>query len=123
MNELALTLAPVPDSIPRARHTLNRLADAVGESLLDDLRLLVSEVVTNSIRHGGLGPIELRVSVNPRTVRVEVEDRGPGFEPSLGDGEDDRGSGWGLLLVDRLAAEWGVVAGATTTVWFELERR
>jgi anti-sigma regulatory factor (Ser/Thr protein kinase) len=123
MNELALTLAPVPDSIPRARHTLDRLADAVGESLLDDLRLLVSEVVTNSIRHGGLGPIELRVSVNPRTVRVEVEDRGPGFEPSLGDGEDDRGSGWGLLLVDRLAAGWGVVAGATTTVWFELERR
>jgi anti-sigma regulatory factor (Ser/Thr protein kinase) len=123
MIELELTLAPVPDSIPHARHTLDRLADAIGDPLLDDLRLLVSEAVTNSIRHGGVGPIELRVSVNPRTVRVEVEDRGPGFEPSLGDGDDDRGSGWGLLLVDRLAARWGVVASANTTVWFELERR
>ena len=123
MNQLELTLAPVPDSITQARHTLDRLADAVDGSLLDDLRLLVSEVVTNSIRHGGVGPIELRVWVNPRTVRVEVEDRGPGFEPSLGDGEEDRGSGWGLLLVERLTARWGVVASATTTVWFELERR
>jgi anti-sigma regulatory factor (Ser/Thr protein kinase) len=123
MIELELTLPPVPDSIPHARHTLDRLADAIGKPLLDELRLLVSEVVTNSIRHGGLGPIELWVSVDPRIVRVEVEDRGPGFEPSLGNGDDERGSGWGLLLVDRLAARWGVVASATTTVWFELERR
>lgn len=126
MTELALTLEPVPDSIPQARHTLDRLADAVEEPLLESLRLLVSEVVTNSIRHGeGFDPIELRVSVSPLLVRVEVEDCGPGFEPRLadGDGDGDGNSGWGLLLVDRLAARWGVVANSTTTVWFELERR
>ena len=124
MTDLALTLEPVPDSIPRARHTLDRLAGAVDERLLENLRLLVSEVVTNSVRHaGGIGPIVVRVSVSPRIVRVEVEDGGPGFEPILGDGDADRNSGWGLQLVDRLAARWGVVADSTTTVWFELERR
>lgn len=124
MTNLELTLEPVPDSIPQARHTLDRLADAVEEPLLENLRLLVSEVVTNSIRHGeGFDPIELRVSVSPLIVRVEVEDRGPGFEPRLTDEDGERNSGWGLLLVDRLAARWGVVANSTNTVWFELERR
>ncbi|RPJ13666.1 MAG: ATP-binding protein [Actinobacteria bacterium] len=86
MTNLELTLEPVPDSIPQARQTLDRLADAVEEPLLENLRLLVSEVVTNSIRHGeGFDPIELRVSVRPLVVRVEVEDRGPGFEPRLTD--------------------------------------
>jgi anti-sigma regulatory factor (Ser/Thr protein kinase) len=124
MTNLELTLEPVPDSIPQARQTLDRLADAVEEPLLDNLRLLVSEVVTNSIRHGqGFDPIELRVSVRPLVVRVEVEDRGPGFEPRLTDDDGERNSGWGLLLVDRLAARWGVVANSTNTVWFELDRR
>ena len=51
-DEPRATLEPVPDSIPQARQTLDRLADAVEEPLLENLRLLVSEVVTNSIRHG-----------------------------------------------------------------------
>ena len=90
MTNLELTLEPVPDSVPQARQTLDRLADAVEEPLLENLRLLVSEVVTNSIRHGqGFHPIELRVSVRPLVVRVEVEDRGPGFEPRLADGTLD----------------------------------
>jgi anti-sigma regulatory factor (Ser/Thr protein kinase) len=124
MTNLELTLEPVADSIPQARHRLERLADAVEGSLLENLRLLVSEVVTNSVRHGeGFDPIEVRVSVSPLVVRVEVEDRGPGFEPRFAHDDAERNSGWGLLLVDRLAARWGVVANSTNTVWFELERR
>ena len=99
MTTLELTLEPVPDSIPQARHTLDRLADAVEEPLLENLRLLVSEVVTNSIRHGeGFDPIELRVSVRPLVVRVEVEDRGPGFEPRLTDDDGERSVGRGREL-------------------------
>jgi anti-sigma regulatory factor (Ser/Thr protein kinase) len=114
MTNLELTLEPVPDSISHARHTMDRLAESVEEPLLENLRLLVSEVVTNSIRHGeGFDPIELRVSVSALVVRVEVEDRGPGFEPRLTDDGAERNSGWGLLLVDRLAARWGVVANST----------
>lgn len=123
MPDIALTLAPVPESIPIARHTLDRLADALENPTLDNLRLLVSEVVTNSVRHStSEGTVELRVTVNPYRVRVEVEDHGPGFDPTLADDSLERSSGWGLLLVDRLAARWGVVSSLTTTVWFELDR-
>ena len=123
MTDLALSLSPVPDSIPRARHTLDRFAECMDADQLDSLRLLVSEVVSNSVRHGeGTGPIQLRVTLGPSTIRVEVEDPGPGFAlpPDL----EPRGrhDGWGLLLVDRISARWGVVAGATTLVWFEIER-
>jgi anti-sigma regulatory factor (Ser/Thr protein kinase) len=122
MTRLELTLSPVPDSIPQARHVVDRLAGAIPPTLLDNLRLLVSEVVTNSVRHGGTGPIELRISLTADAVRVEVEDRGPGFEPDLDVGDDARDSGWGLFLVDLLAARWGVTANRTTTVWLELDR-
>lgn len=123
MADIALKLAPVPESIPKARHALERLVDAVEQPTLDNLRLLVSEVVTNSVRHGTSdGAIELRITINPYRVRVEVEDHGPGFNPTLADDPIERSSGWGLLLVDRLAARWGVVSSRTTTVWFELDR-
>ena len=42
---------------------------------------------------------------------------GDGFGPA------ERADGWGLLLVERLAARWGVVASGTTLVWFELDLR
>lgn len=121
--ELSLRLPPMPASIPRARHMLDALAGNLDGSLFDDLQLLVSEVVTNSIRHGsGGGGVDLRVSIDPRTVRVEVEDPGPGFRPQVRDGDAVRDTGWGLLLVDRLASRWGVVAAGCTRVWFELDR-
>lgn len=122
MTVLELTLPPLPASILQARHTVERLADAVPDDLLESLRLLVSEVVTNSVRYGS-GPIQLRISATSGVVRVEVEDRGPRFEPDLDLDDTERHSGWGLFLVDRLTARWGVTADRTTTVWFELDRR
>ena len=69
MADLALSLSPVPDSIPRARHTLDRFAESMDADQLDSLRLLVSEVVSNSVRHGeGTGPIQLRVTVGPKAL-------------------------------------------------------
>ena len=122
MPEITLALPALPDSIPVARHVLDRLGDSVGEPMLEDLRLLVSEVVTNSIRHGPGGQIvELRVSVDGRVARVEVEDAGPGFEPPVQD-DAERTAGWGLMLVDRLADRWGISSARTTTVWFEIDR-
>ena len=116
-----MSLAPVPDSVSAARHTIDRLAARLDEPRLEELRLLVSEVVSNSVRHGeGAGPIELRVSVGSTIVHVEVEDPGPGFRPVERPRPLARKDGWGLVLVERLAARWGVVAGVTTTVWFDL---
>ena len=122
MTDLALTLEPVPDSVPTARHRLDALAERLDERQLEALRLLVSEVVSNSIRHGdGVGPIELRITIEHSSVRVEVEDPGTGFRPAPESGLVDGAQGWGLLLVERMADRWGVVASDTTLVWFELD--
>ena len=123
MTDLALRLPSVPDSVPTARHRVDGLAERLEEPQLEKLRLLVSEVVSNSVRHGdGLGPIELRITVGRSTVRVEVEDPGPGFQPPAEPEPVERSQGWGLLLVERMADRWGVVASGTTLVWFELDR-
>lgn len=125
MNDVMLQLPPEPASIPTARRAVERLHGAVSETLLRDLQLLVSEVVTNSVRHAGLSQaerIELRITVDERCVRVEVHDAGPGFAPPEGPKTMFEESGWGLYLVDRLASRWGVTSDGVTVVWFELDR-
>jgi anti-sigma regulatory factor (Ser/Thr protein kinase) len=90
-----------------------------------DVLLLVTELVTNAVRHGGVDPEQsLRVVVwqGPRRVRVEVVDPGTRFtRPRPGPNRDESG-GWGLFLVDRIADSWGVArAVGGTCVWFEIE--
>jgi anti-sigma regulatory factor (Ser/Thr protein kinase) len=119
--ELELTLDPAPASIAKARA---RVLDAVGGGLAAEARqtlcLLVSEVVTNAIRHGGTDrPVRLRASCNG-DVRVEVIDHGDGFIPRPRHGDLEDPGGFGLYLVGRLADRWGVETAETTCVWFEL---
>jgi anti-sigma regulatory factor (Ser/Thr protein kinase) len=97
------------------------LSALVGPPLLDDLRLLVSELVTNAVVHGAPGeaePIDLEVTTDG-PVRVDVVDRGAGFAP--GPRRSDPLGGWGLVLVERLADRWGVAEEAGTRVWFEVD--
>lgn len=120
-----LTLRPTPGAVPDARKALDALDELVSAQTLDDLRLLVSELVTNSVRHAGLAQsqsIELRVKLLPDAVRVEVNDEGSGFQPTPRTAQSDEQSGWGLYLVSRLADRWGVTSDGVTRVWFELER-
>lgn len=96
---------------------------------LERLRLLVSEIATNAVRHTGLisepgfgGEVGLRLTVSPGTVRVEVTDPGPGFErPGRPSPDPERGSGYGLYLVDKLTDRWGVDRGGPNRVWIELD--
>jgi anti-sigma regulatory factor (Ser/Thr protein kinase) len=92
--------------------------------LRDDLELLVSELVTNSVRHSGLpvgSPIDVSVERINRSIHVEVSDRGPGFERPDAPPATVRESGWGLHLVDQIAASWGVrVAADRVVTWFDL---
>ena len=85
-------------------------------------RLLATEIVSNAVRHANLDPSEeiiLRI-VADGYVRVEVTDPGPLFAPELRR-LDPGPSGWGLFLVDTIAASWGVEAeGTGKKVWFEL---
>jgi anti-sigma regulatory factor (Ser/Thr protein kinase) len=114
-----------PEAAGRARHALDSLQGAFGDDALDALRLLVSEVVTNSIRHAGLGPddeITLTVAPAQRAVRVEVLDRGRGFDPARVPAPTSHQlGGWGLYLVGKLADRWGVSNEGATRVWFEID--
>jgi anti-sigma regulatory factor (Ser/Thr protein kinase) len=85
------------------------------------LVLLVSEVVTNSVIHGGgTVPIEVSVMVGDR-LRVEVTDHGECFRVgSLG--RRKSGVGFGLYIVEQLADAWGMSIDGVTRVWFELSR-
>ena len=87
-----------------------------------DALLIVSELVTNAVRHGGARTpdetLELHVALVGEAVRLEVVDPGDGFEPGAHGPRHD--GGYGLHLLDRLAARWGVAGSAPTTVWTEL---
>jgi serine/threonine-protein kinase RsbW len=106
---------------------------AVGEQLLalgiegsfaQTVVLLVSEVVSNAVRHSG-GPadatITLEAIVTEGSVRIAVTDAGEGFTPRPRD-PDRLGEGYGLYLVEKAARNWGVEHDGGTTVWFELAR-
>ena len=122
---LHLQLRSGPQAAGEGRHALDRLHGVLDDDRLRELRLLVTELVTNSIRHGTRPGdwITLDVDINPDAVRVVVRDRGPGFQPQpKPEPHHDRPGGWGLCLVDRLADRWGVDADAGTAVWFEMDR-
>lgn len=117
-------LTPDVDAPGRARRALEGSNHGVAGDLLERLKLLVSELVTNSVVHAGLSPrdrIAVAMAVAPASVRIEVCDPGPGFElppaPAL---YDVRGRG--LLLVEAVADRWGVARGELTRVWFEIDR-
>ena len=87
-------------------------------------RLLVSELVTNAVRHVPAkdgDEISLVVEREGDRLRVEVADRGPGFAPQPRADTKDASSGWGLHILAKLAARWGVETDRGARVWFELE--
>ena len=89
---------------------------------IEDAELLVSELVTNSVRHGGAGPMEtigLTITLLPSGSRIEVADPRGRFErPPIP--EDTGGtSGRGLMLVEMLASRWGTRT-SPGTVWCEV---
>jgi anti-sigma regulatory factor (Ser/Thr protein kinase) len=107
-----------------ARNALLALDGRISDDLLNDIRLLVSELVTNSVRHSGAREhdhVSMRVCVTDSTVRVEVADPGRGFAPRPRDDDRSRPGGWGLYLVDQLADRWGVAHDRFNRVWFEMD--
>jgi anti-sigma regulatory factor (Ser/Thr protein kinase) len=123
--QIALRLAPEPEVVTTARHTLDRLADLLSPEKLEDVRLVVSELVTNSILHAGLSPndhISLTVSVSAGSVRGRVCDSGPGFEvPSEPRPRPSLRGGWGLPIVETISDRWGVEQNSCACVWFEID--
>jgi anti-sigma regulatory factor (Ser/Thr protein kinase) len=119
-------LPVAPEAASEARHALDGLSDELPDGRMRDVRLLVSELVTNAVRHANLAAgdvIGLVIEVAEQKLRVEVHDAGGGFIPSTPSPDPARPSGWGLYLVAELADRWGVDSDERTLVWFELDRR
>ena len=125
VSRLELQLPQTTDSVRRARRTIAAFLDPsdVPGSVVDDLLLLVSELVTNAVVHAG-SPAVVRLDADLERIKVAVADRDAGGSPGTGTEPDPTSSsGRGVLLVDRLAARWGVEPHCEgKTVWFELPR-
>jgi anti-sigma regulatory factor (Ser/Thr protein kinase) len=123
---LGLKVAPGPRAPSEVRSHLQALRGYLRPDVQERIELLVSELVTNSVRHGVLDErdqVEIHVTASNRTVRVSVADPGLGFtRPDPPDPGSDQASGWGLYLVDQIADRWGVARNGNTVVWFELDR-
>lgn len=119
--DLDVTLQPDLSAPERARNSLEDVRDQLSDEVMDDVKLLVNELVTNSVKFAGEGKIELRLAASDEAVRVEVHDQGPGFSPNTQEPSLTDTSGRGLFLVDALADRWGVTLDGTTCVWFEID--
>ena len=111
-------------AIARSAVAERLLALGLDGSFRQTVVLLVSEVVSNAVRHSDAPPetaISLDATVTERAVRVAVTDAGAGFTPRPRDPER-LGEGYGLYLVAKAASAWGVDCEGGTTVWFELAR-
>jgi anti-sigma regulatory factor (Ser/Thr protein kinase) len=123
VSEQRLTLAEGLRAPALARAWVATQLPSVTQDVIEDVLLLVSELVTNAVRHGK-PDIVIGVSVSPERVRVEVHDGSdalpvvPARPPSV-----ERPTGRGLLIVSVTAADWGVERAAGQpgkTVWAEV---
>lgn len=119
----ARSLRARPEAVSDARRVIAGLA--LSQGTRDTLALLVSELVTNSIRHAGLrpgDPIDVQTKDNAGRVRLSVHDGGLGFDRSAVGEPDPRASdGRGLVIVAALSETWGVDRDeGGCTVWCEV---
>jgi anti-sigma regulatory factor (Ser/Thr protein kinase) len=116
-----------PQAAARARGLIrSELSGRVPRPLLRDVALLVTELVSNGVRHGGAGSrdaLHLRVEGRPRRLMVEVVDPAANGAGAVAPRRADYagGGGLGLQIVDRVASRWGVGSGPGTSVWFEVD--
>jgi anti-sigma regulatory factor (Ser/Thr protein kinase) len=121
-----LALPGAPETTTIARQAISALAVLCEPRCREDLALLTSEVVTNAVRHGPApreNSVFLDALVFDDVIRVEVRDRGTGFDPPPPKPPGQpRPNGWGLFLVEEFAGSWGVHSGPSSAVWFEVKR-
>ncbi|HTZ88269.1 MAG TPA: ATP-binding protein [Solirubrobacteraceae bacterium] len=123
---LALTLERNVQAPALARAEVTECCRELGidGSLCQSLVLLVSEVVSNAVRHSPADPQEpvgFVASFGERAIRVMVTDAGEGFTPRPRDPARAH-DGYGLYLLEKVADRWGVDSRGDTKVWFELAR-
>lgn len=114
----------VPESVAVARHALDELVDRFPRLDWEALRLLVGELVTNSIVHGTHRRteewVELAVTQRqPGSLRFAVTESAPPFVARRHEAAPEAESGRGIFLVDSLADRWGTARQGRACIWFE----
>ena len=111
-----------PASVAAARAwLLGRSSELLAGQRPEDLALVLSEIVTNAVRHGG-GQVVISITPKPEFLCVQVTDDGPGFVPRPGAMASEPSGGFGLFIVERLVRRWGLTREAQRTrVWFEFD--
>jgi anti-sigma regulatory factor (Ser/Thr protein kinase) len=119
--QFSFQFPPAEDAPAQARAALEVFDQILSPDVLEDLQLVVSELVTNSVKFGPKRAITLALAIGgDGIVSGEVIDQGDGerakvemtVEPTVA-------GGWGLHLVDQVAVDWGVHEGSTH-VWFRI---
>jgi anti-sigma regulatory factor (Ser/Thr protein kinase) len=101
-----------PTAPAQARRLIDSLAPRIPESVLEDVRLAVSELVTNSYKYAGNPPghpIGVTLDLTEERLRVEIIDRSI-FDPTPETPDEQRSGKMGLAIVNRLADDWGRVS-------------
>jgi serine/threonine-protein kinase RsbW len=118
------TLPAHAGAVSEARRWVGAVAAGhVDPDQAEKLRLVISEIVTNALRHGSDSErIDLAVTPKPEFLCVQVTDDGPGLVPRPRALEPDEEGGYGLFFVEQLTRRWGVTReDHRTRVWFELD--
>lgn len=118
---IELALPRTQDAPALARREVEReFGPELDEHVLDDAKLVVSELVANAVAHGA-GDVTVRARLEDDRLRLEVSDEGSGPPVAIAEGrtDDDDYSGWGLKVVDALSVRYGAYAGSTH-FWAEL---
>lgn len=118
---MEFTLPATAAAAGRARETVRGVMTGWGlGDEADTATLLVSELVTNAVRHAGT-PLGISLLLTDDCVRVAVTDGVGSVWPHLAEPDLEAEGGRGLWLVDRLARSWGVSTEEDgKAVWFEL---
>jgi anti-sigma regulatory factor (Ser/Thr protein kinase) len=119
---LSLELPATAHAPARAREAVREAAQRSGVEADDCWRaqMIVTELVTNAVKHGPGGPVELAIEAGGNGVRGEVRDPGPGIDHyDLDRRRATEEGGRGLFLVDALSDSWGL-SPDHSRVWFEI---
>jgi anti-sigma regulatory factor (Ser/Thr protein kinase) len=130
---MAVSSVSLPVSVTAPALARRAVVEQVGPTFpaqrMHDAELLITEVVTNAVRHAGLHEgdlIDISLRDEHGSVVVEVADPGSGFaalpRPT---GDPLETGGWGMLLLDRLSDGWGLRdrPGGGSVVWFRVDPR
>lgn len=119
------TVPAIPRSVGELRQRCGEFAqEHLSDGQLHAFLLVLTEVVTNAIRHGTPSGGEISIALTPKDdhLCVQVTDAGEGFVPHPGAMEADDEGGFGLFLVEQLTRRWGMTRETGhTRVWFELD--